>query len=288
MESNEKTDPPDPGGGSEISKKTTEREFDLFSQKLMEQSVDMCDGYSTSSENNIMLVTQTNNNNNGETINNADLNLNISDKSVENMNDIVLNKFSFTGSACVLSSFPLIFNPCVGCENSPTGSQLVYYSSLVVLFQLGWASVQISHLSLIPELSPNEHDRTRLTAVRYTCTVLSNVLIYITTWWSLGLGGGADRPIGPEDVIRFRDVVFVGMAVGLVCTLIFHIGVKEPGQFSDVPGTARTRGFSLLCGPQVYQCAVAYMCTRLFVNLGQVFVPLYLHETLGLAAQVSF
>lgn len=186
----------------------------------------------------------------------------------------------------MLVSFPLIFNPCIGCEHSAPGAQLVYYSSLVILFQLGWASVQISHLSLIPELSPNEHDRTRLTAVRYSCTVLSNVLIYVATWWSLGLGGGGQRPVGPEDAIRFRDVVFIGLAVGLVCTLVFHLGVKEPGQFSDVPGTARTRGFSLLWAPQVWRCAIAYMCTRLFINLGQVFMPLYLHETLGLPAQV--
>lgn len=54
----------------------------------------------------------------------------------------------------------------MGCENSPQSDQLFYFSVFVIIFQFGWAAVQISHLSLIPELTPNENDRIKLTAVR--------------------------------------------------------------------------------------------------------------------------
>lgn len=73
----------------------------------------------------------------------------------------------YAGSLCVLGAFPFIFTPCVDCEHSPKSDQMFYFSVFVVIFQFGWACVQISHLSLIPELTPNEHDRTRLTAIRY-------------------------------------------------------------------------------------------------------------------------
>ena len=45
-------------------------------------------------------------------------------------------------------------------------AQMVYYAAFAVVFQFGWASVQISHLALIPSLSHNQNERTGLTALR--------------------------------------------------------------------------------------------------------------------------
>jgi Na+/melibiose symporter-like transporter len=42
--------------------------------------------------------------------------------------------------------------------------------------------------------------------------------------------------------------------------------------------------FSLFKDPELYQVACIYMPTRLFVNLTQTYVPLYLHETLNMPA----
>lgn len=72
----------------------------------------------------------------------------------------------FLGTTCVLCAFPFIFSPCINCVNMQKWVQMLYYCVFIVIFQFGWAAVQISHLSLIPELTPNEHDRTRLTAIR--------------------------------------------------------------------------------------------------------------------------
>ena len=55
------------------------------------------------------------------------------------------------GSVCVFLSFPFVFLP------SPSGlspsTQLFYYSVFIVVFQFGWACVQISHLALITDLT---------------------------------------------------------------------------------------------------------------------------------------
>lgn len=46
------------------------------------------------------------------------------------------------------------------------GWKIVYFAFFIVIFQFGWASVQISHLALIPELTEDENERVGLNAIR--------------------------------------------------------------------------------------------------------------------------
>nr|XP_023021993.1 major facilitator superfamily domain-containing protein 12-like [Leptinotarsa decemlineata] len=191
------------------------------------------------------------------------------------------------GTVCVLLSFPFIFSPCIDCSQSHDWAQMFYYSMFIIIFQIGWAAVQISHLSLIPELTPNEHDRTRLTAMRYSFTVVSNVLVYVVTWVVLHMNNGESSKIGPGDGPKFQHVVWSVLSFGSLCSVLFHLFIKEHenGVGNNVRGgQLRTSVGDLLRDLQVYQIAVVYMSSRLFVNLTQVFVPLYLHETLDMAA----
>lgn len=191
------------------------------------------------------------------------------------------------GTIAVLLAFPFIFSPCINCQGSHKWAQLFYYCVFVVIFQFGWAAVQISHLSLIPELTPDEHDRTKLTAIRYGFTVLSNVSVYVITWFVLHLDGADDAQIGPTDAPKFQNIVWIGLGIGVIASFIFHIFVRETDHISNNDtrnGGPRNTVLELLCNSQMYQVAVVYMSTRLFVNLSQVFIPLYLHETLNMAA----
>ncbi|KAK3924979.1 Major facilitator superfamily domain-containing protein 12 [Frankliniella fusca] len=207
------------------------------------------------------------------------------------------------GTLCVLLSFPFIFSPCVGCRNAPGDYwyQLVYYAAFVCIFQFGWASVQISHLSLIPDLTPDEHIRTGLIACRYTFTVVSNVLIYLVAWLVLHISSDdCDRKIGPSDQKSFQIVVGSGLGIGVLSSILFHVGVKEapkpitlenhstnvigettnPVSAVNKQKTIKEHLFSV----QLYQVAAVYMSTRLFANLSQVYTPLYLDEQ-GLSAE---
>lgn len=190
------------------------------------------------------------------------------------------------GTICVIGTFPFIFAPCFNCNSSHDWAQIYYYSMFIIIFQFGWAAVQISHLSLIPELTPNEHDRTKLTAVRYSFTVISNLFVYVITWTVLHLNNGESSRIGPNDEYRFQHVVWIVLSLGVVCSILFHIFVKE--LHSDVTymqsGQLRLSVKDLLGRITIYQVAVVYMSSRLFVNLTQVFIPLYLHETLNMSA----
>ncbi|CAB3378377.1 Hypothetical predicted protein [Cloeon dipterum] len=197
------------------------------------------------------------------------------------------------GTLCTLASFPFIFTPCVGCEASHEWAQLIYYSAFVVIFQFGWASVQISHLSLIPHLSPHEHQRTKLIAVRYSLTVISNIFVYVITWAVLHLTSDkTDDQVGPQDMYKFQNIVVICLAVGAGCSVFFHCGTTEPvttesgiREEGAVEMRLKMSPKKFLAVPQFYQVALVYMCTRLFVNLSQVYMPLYLHDSLKVTAE---
>ena len=57
--------------------------------------------------------------------------------------------------------------PCLLTKNVPLGAEVVWYCFFIVIFQVGWASVQISHLSLIPELTEDGSERVGLNAIRW-------------------------------------------------------------------------------------------------------------------------
>ena len=69
------------------------------------------------------------------------------------------------GSLCVSLSFPLLFTRLLGDEVS-NSLKLAYYIGVAAVFQFGWGCVQISHLSLIPEIAIRESEKVDLNAIR--------------------------------------------------------------------------------------------------------------------------
>lgn len=190
------------------------------------------------------------------------------------------------GTLCVLGSFPFIFLSCVGCSMSHEAAQLVYYGAFVVIFQFGWASVQISHLSTITDLAHSQDERTGLTAIRYAMTVLSNILVYLAAW---ALLKNDSDLIGPNDASAFRNLMLICVTVGSVASVAYHATVSLPANedVADEQGLLPTRISVLnwLKEVQLYQVAMVYMSTRLFVNLSQAYIPLYLQVSLQLPAK---
>ncbi|KAI0214323.1 Major facilitator superfamily domain-containing protein 12 [Lamellibrachia satsuma] len=204
------------------------------------------------------------------------------------------------GTLCVMVSFPFIFSRCIGCHHSVCWAQFIYYVPFVVIFQFGWAATQISHLSLIPQLTPCQNDRVGLNAIRYTFTVLSNIVVYGVTWFLLGTSQGTQRELTPADAPQFQKLVLILLAVGAVFGIIFHVGTKEDTSYemnsaasdvnsvnsvnslNDVPKSNTLRWSCWLKEHQFYQVALLYMCSRLIVNLSQVYLPMYLTSSLKL------
>lgn len=113
-------------------------------------------------------------------------------------------KWHIFGSFLVVLSFPAIFSTCPWCEAAPDWWAPVYYATVVALFQFAWPLVQISNLSMIPELSRTQKDRSDLTAVRYSASVIASVIVYVVTWLIIRSKNIDEKNIGPADWFRFR------------------------------------------------------------------------------------
>ncbi|KAI3386459.1 hypothetical protein SNEBB_006530 [Seison nebaliae] len=217
------------------------------------------------------------------------------------------------GSICVLFSFPFIFVQIFSGSEYSSWALFIYYAPFVVLFQAGWATTQIAHLALIPELTECDGTRVEFSALRNGATLLCNVTMFGVTFLLLKFNRTASQSteLGPEDASSFRYASFICIALGLIFTAIFHIFVKEHQECidEDVNGMINERLESdnesieetrpLLFTKTVNQCDIGwkdwtrklvfyqigliYMSSRLIVNVTQVILPLYLTDTLLLS-----
>jgi Na+/melibiose symporter-like transporter len=198
------------------------------------------------------------------------------------------------GTIASAFSFPMIFQRCYGAENSDMAALAFYYAALIVIFQIAWASVQISHLSLATELTPHSSERVKLTARRSGFQVASNILVYMITWLVLHLNADSSMDkFSAADQSHFRLIVVLLTVIGLLFSAFFHLFVQESSGVTDSAFTSSGRSDPTHPGNHLkwyhwfrialfYRVALLYMSTRLVVNLTQVFIPMYLQYTLNL------
>jgi len=215
------------------------------------------------------------------------------------------------GTICVAFSFPLLFIDCIGCTSETSEfSMFVYYAPLVVIFQFGWASTQISHLSLIPDLSNIPDDQVFLNSLRYAMTIGSNILVYLLALLFINAQDSDSTHISPVDAPAFRNLGLTSVGIGVAFSIIFHvllvektvvdeslaIEVDKPVKEKiDVENSSlnneslnestvlQIKWYHWFKNPSFYFNGITYMCTRLVVNISQVYLPMYLQYTLNLA-----
>ncbi|KAK7116671.1 major facilitator superfamily domain-containing protein 12-like isoform X2 [Littorina saxatilis] len=216
------------------------------------------------------------------------------------------------GTICTTCSFPFIFAPVIGATTQTEDYALfVYYAAFVIIFQIGWASVQISHLSLIPDLTQCQSEVAGLNGWRYAATGIANLATYAIAWVILASGNNVNNSkLTHADAGHFRNIAFIVTGIGLVTSVVFHLCVPEPKCETHFHAPAETTyGAIAPCDEEAatqsiekstirrsrrrdlkdwfkdvrfYQVALIYMCTRLFVNISQVYLPMYLTETIEL------
>ncbi|KAI5708355.1 hypothetical protein M8J77_021090 [Diaphorina citri] len=87
------------------------------------------------------------------------------------------------GSVLVTFSFPFIFSPVLPfLDFSSSVAHVAYFVPFICLFQFGWAAVQIAHLSLVPDLTPNENERTSLLSIPKVASFTPFICLFQFGW----------------------------------------------------------------------------------------------------------
>ncbi|XP_023242368.1 major facilitator superfamily domain-containing protein 12-like [Centruroides sculpturatus] len=192
------------------------------------------------------------------------------------------------GVSCVLFSFPFIFIQCPGCSNSSQWAMVVYLVPLVVIFQTGWAAVQVSHLALIPVITDDSSERDFLNVIRNAFDAVADFSVFTIAWiiFVTTVNGPTDAlSIAEDDKTKFMIIVMTIICIGFSTCVIFYLGVKEvtPVQSSTTSIVQRRtlNNRKIFKEKEFYKIAVIYTTARLFQNFNLVFIPLYLQESLG-------
>ena len=126
---------------------------------------------------------------------------------------------------------------------------------------------------------------------RYSMTVVSNISVYLVAWGFFGMS--QHDQLSSADAGSFRNIMIVVIGLGAVTSLLFHLIVEEEvstvsSGYQEINGEAVQRDLVEPMGikdwfkePQFYQIAGVYMSTRLFVNLSQAYIPLYLQVSVS-------
>ena len=199
------------------------------------------------------------------------------------------------GSILIIPSFLLTFNTWflihmvwgVG-ENSicspDTYKFLVYlyFITLPALFNIGWAFVQISSMSLVVAITYDQKQRDSLISYRNSCTFGSNLLTLIMALYLFSHVWDA--------VLQFRILTLMITAFGLITSTIFLIGCPETKLsekaithgLKHAQWSAKTEANNVedwrdwLKIKQFYAYCVVYALARLSINVTMTLTPFYL------------
>ncbi|KAJ8304360.1 hypothetical protein KUTeg_017943 [Tegillarca granosa] len=109
------------------------------------------------------------------------------------------------GVCCIIISFPFIFIECLHCSEVPDWAQFIFYVPLVILFQFGWAAVQISHLSLIPEMTQCLTERDSVAIVP--------LVVYASGFFTSLLMRFINKRLGRKRTYAFGQLCTIGACV---------------------------------------------------------------------------
>lgn len=136
---------------------------------------------------------------------------------------------------------------------------------------------------MINELTHKDGERVALNSYRYAWTVVSNIFVYSMASILLSVHSTSDETdITSADAYIFRTLSFIVVGVGLICMIIFHIGLKESEQpaeeteyrlqlsLSSSRRLKRMTWRTFLREKEFYQCSFIWMCARVILNVTQV------------------
>jgi Na+/melibiose symporter-like transporter len=132
-------------------------------------------------------------------------------------------------------------------------------------------------MSFVPDLTNDEATRISLTSSRYAFTVISNILVFLILYLFIDV-------LILSNSQQFQYLAYVTLLIGSITSLLFLSGTKEPIRSNQqkILDKTKSKWTSWFYCKGFYQVGLIYMCTRIVVNVSQVFLPFYLTDVLQL------
>ena len=122
------------------------------------------------------------------------------------------------GSLLVAPTFLCIFVGFDFFESS--GGKYAWYITFPAFFNVGWASVQISHMAIVNQLSYSQRKRDKMAVNRNGFTYAANIFV-------LSLALVLFVTIKSQ-IIQFRVMAVICVTLGAFTTFFYITVVKEP------------------------------------------------------------
>lgn len=91
------------------------------------------------------------------------------------------------------------------CDVWSSWWKVVYMGLVTGLSQVGWPFVQISHLSIIPEITYTQKDRNQLSSLKNSAQSFAYIIALVVIYFILGANRASENEkTGPQDAYRFR------------------------------------------------------------------------------------
>jgi len=132
----------------------------------------------------------------------------------------------FGGTILVSISFTLIFFSLLAEDATPV-QKLIYYSIFASLFNIGWASVQVSHMALLPLITLSKKKKDYMTRIRTGFTFLAQTLTLLLSFIFFKLIS--------NKILQYKVLAGSSVFLGLVFSIIFMVLCKENILSKNIP-----------------------------------------------------
>lgn len=209
------------------------------------------------------------------------------------------------GTVMVILSFSMIFQKCPFTSSDKYTNEmieLIYYITLPSLFNIGWASVQVSHMSLLPSISINRKNKDLMVRLRTAFTFfaqLSSLFLSFIVFYFIR-----------DKYLQYSVLSLSCVLIGMLTSILFLVGCNElelskniPTYYQDMKNKLNSANQQLqnydtithdiqeidteigvkywLSKPLFYQYIIIYMLVRISINVTCSMLPYYMESVLG-------
>jgi Na+/melibiose symporter-like transporter len=187
--------------------------------------------------------------------------------------------FHLMGIICISCVLFFLWYDCLGCYDVAEPYKILYYSSFAIVFQFSWASIQIGQLALLPELCSQKKTQVQLNSMRYSFTIIANLIIFGCFWGLLELfnhDGSSD--LSKNDLNIFPIMVAIVIGLGFPSSVLFQFLIPEKKNVI----LKKLKWYKWLMNPKFYLTAACLVASRFIVLLPQGYIPFYFQKTLNM------